>query len=273
MRIHRQLVPLFLAFSAISAPSVAPAQIAVGLSITLAPPPLPVYVQPPLPAPGYIWTPGYWAYGPAGYYWVPGTWVLPPAVGLLWTPGYWGWVNGIYSWHAGYWGPHVGFYGGINYGFGYTGVGFFGGHWDHGVFVYNNAVTHVTINNVATFNRPVAVAAVSRVSFNGGNGGIHAQPTAAQIAAARERHFGATPLQAQHEHAAAGNHALLATVNHNRPPIAATARPGEFNGPGVVHAGGPRPQGERAAARPEGRPERPAAQHEQRDRGERHEGQ
>ena len=29
-----------------------------------------------LPGPGYIWTPGYWAYDPAdGYYWVPGTWV------------------------------------------------------------------------------------------------------------------------------------------------------------------------------------------------------
>ena len=200
---------------------------------------------------------------------MPGTWVLPPAVGLLWTPGYWGWVNGIYTWHAGYWGPHVGFYGGIDYGFGYTGVGFVGGHWDHGVFAYNRSVTRITINNVATFNRPVAAAAVSRVSFNGGAGGIRAQPTAAEIAAARERHVGATPLQAQHEHAAAGNHAFLATVNHNRPPVAATARPGEFNGPGVVRAGGPRPQGERAGARQEGRLERPAGQHEQRERGER----
>ena len=26
-------------------------------------------------------------------------------------------------WHAGYWGPHVGFYGGVNYGYGYGGVG------------------------------------------------------------------------------------------------------------------------------------------------------
>ena len=64
----------------------------VFISVGFAPPVLPVYVQPPLPAPGYIWTPGYWAYGDAGYYWVPGVWVHaaaapassgPPATGDL----------------------------------------------------------------------------------------------------------------------------------------------------------------------------------------------
>ena len=49
-----------------------------GVAITLAPPPLPVYSQPVCPGDGYIWTPGYWAYGPDGYYWVPGTWVIAP---------------------------------------------------------------------------------------------------------------------------------------------------------------------------------------------------
>src|SRR5439155_15775648 len=93
--------------------------------------------QPECPAPGYLWTPGYWAYGPEGYYWVPGTWVEPPTVGVLWTPGYWGWRNGFYVWHGGYWGPHVGFYGGINYGYGYSGVGFEGGEWRGREFVYN----------------------------------------------------------------------------------------------------------------------------------------
>ena len=53
----------------------------------------------------------------------------PPRAGVLWTPGYWGFAGGVYAWHAGYWGPHVGFYGGINYGFGYGGVGFVGGEW------------------------------------------------------------------------------------------------------------------------------------------------
>jgi len=71
-------------------------QAQVAVSITIAPPALPVYEQPVCPAPAYIWTPGYWAYGDDGYYWVPGTWVEAPAVGLLWTPGYWGWGNGVY---------------------------------------------------------------------------------------------------------------------------------------------------------------------------------
>src|SRR6202035_5766727 len=49
-----------------------------------APPPLPDYEQPPCPEDGYMWTPGYWAWGGGGYYWVPGTWVQPPSVGVLW---------------------------------------------------------------------------------------------------------------------------------------------------------------------------------------------
>src|SRR6201984_3386830 len=108
-------------------PAAAKAQVAVGVSIRVGPPALPVYEQPPCPVEGYLWTPGYWAYGDAGYYWVPGVWVAPPRVGVLWTPGYWGWREGVYAFHAGYWGPHVGFYGGVNYGFGYGGVGFVGG--------------------------------------------------------------------------------------------------------------------------------------------------
>src|ERR1700761_3447721 len=95
------------------------------------PPPIPVYDQPPIPEPGYIWTPGYWAWDDdyGDYYWVPGTWVLPPNPGLLWTPGYWGWADGCYGFIPGYWGPEVGFYGGVNYGFGYTGNGYEGGYW------------------------------------------------------------------------------------------------------------------------------------------------
>src|SRR6266851_2796004 len=119
------------------------AQISVGVSIRVGPPALPVYVQPPCPTEGYLWTPGYWAYGPDGYYWVPGVWVSPPQVGVLWTPGYWGWNEGVYVFHGGYWGPHVGFYGGVNYGFGYGGVGFVGGGWEGGRYRYNTAVTNV----------------------------------------------------------------------------------------------------------------------------------
>src|SRR5215472_3847994 len=144
MRIARIICLVFLAIGcSLTIPAQSRAQIAVGVSVRIGPPALPVYVQPVCPGPGYIWTPGYWAYGPDGYYWVPGTWVQPPVVGVLWTPGYWGWSNGYYLWHEGYWGPHVGFYGGINYGFGYTGVGFRGGYWNNGAFFYNRSVNRV----------------------------------------------------------------------------------------------------------------------------------
>ena len=86
-----------------------PAFSQVSLSIGIAPPPLPMYAQPACPDDGYIWTPGYWAYGQYGYYWVPGTWVQPPDVGLFWTPCYWGWNGDAYMFNSGYWGPNVGF--------------------------------------------------------------------------------------------------------------------------------------------------------------------
>jgi WXXGXW repeat (2 copies) len=141
MRIVRFIsLALLAAFvSLVVLPGATPAQVVVGVSIRLAPPALPVYEQPICPQPGFMWTPGYWAYGDAGYFWVPGTWVAAPRVGFLWTPGYWGWGGGLYAWHGGYWGSHIGFYGGVNYGFGYGGVGFVGGRWNGGVFAYNSA--------------------------------------------------------------------------------------------------------------------------------------
>ena len=225
MRRLHLLTPLLLGLAFAAPTPVAHAQIAVGLSITIAPPILPIYVQPEIPAPGYIWTPGYWAYGTDGYYWVPGTWVQPPAVGLLWTPGYWGWHEGFYGWNAGYWGPHVGFYGGVNYGFGYGGAGYEGGYWNHGAFTYNRSINHLGggIHNV--YERNVDRGPDNRVAFNGGNG-IHAEATANERIADHERHIGAVPLQQQHQQAAAGNRAQFANVNHGQPAVAATQRPG-----------------------------------------------
>ncbi len=94
MRVTAVLCFMLLILGVLVVPSPASAQIAVGVSIHVGPPALPVYAQPICPAPGYIWTPGYWAYGTEGYYWVPGTWVMAPTPGYLWTPGYWGWVGG-----------------------------------------------------------------------------------------------------------------------------------------------------------------------------------
>ncbi len=118
------------------------AHAAVFVSVGIAPPAIPVYEQPLCPGDGYIWTPGYWAWGPDGYYWVDGAWVLPPYEEALWTPGWWGWGGDLYYWHPGYWGRTVGYYGGINYGFGYFGTGFYGGYWNGGHFFYNRAYNH-----------------------------------------------------------------------------------------------------------------------------------
>ena len=127
---------------------------------------------PPCPGAGFVWVPGYWAWGDDGYYWVPGTWVLAP-VGLLWTPGYWSWdgADGIFVWNAGYWAPEVGFYGGIVYGFGYTGEGYEGEYWRNRTFFYNSAVNNVsnTTNITNVYTKTVTNnVTVSNVSYNGG---------------------------------------------------------------------------------------------------------
>src|ERR1700736_3551821 len=216
MRIATIICALFFALVMLAVSTPTPAQVSVGISVGFAPPELPVYEQPVCPGDGYIWTPGYWSYGPDGYYWAPGTWVLAPTPGFLWTPGYWGWGGGAYLWHAGYWGPHVGFYGGVNYGYGYGGVGFAGGEWRGGVFNYNRSVTNVNVTVIHnTYNQTVInnnTTTVNRASFNGGTGGTTAQPTAAEQAAAREQHVQPTTAQMQHEHAASTNRAQLASV-------------------------------------------------------------
>jgi hypothetical protein len=198
----------FVALLLCAAPMASRADVAIGVSIRVAPPALPVYVQPACPTPGYLWTPGYWAYGPAGYYWVQGVWVAPPRPGVLWTPGYWGLVGGVYAWHAGYWGPHVGFYGGVNYGFGYGGVGFVGGGWQGGVFRYNTAVVNVNttvIHNTyvdrTVINRTVVV---NHTSFNG-PGGVTTQPNAQERMAMHEQHFQPTANQEAFRNQAANN--------------------------------------------------------------------
>src|ERR1039457_1272272 len=237
----RSLLPALLLLLAL--PITSQAQIGIGVSITLEPPALPVYVQPPLPAEGYMWAPGFWQWGPDGYYWVPGTWVQPPSVGLLWTPGYWGWSDGVYLFHGGYWGRHIGFYGGVNYGFGYGGVGFEGGEWRGGGFFYNRAVMNVGETRVTNvYNKTVIVNNTTRVSFNGGSAGTSARPSPGEMSAAQEHHAEPTPMQTQHEHAASTNHALLASVNHGAPAVAATPKPGVFSGKGVVTASHAAPQ-------------------------------
>ncbi len=194
------------------------------VSITIAPPVLPVYDQPPCPEDGYLWVPGYWAYEDDDYYWVPGVWVEPPEARYLWTPGYWAFADGGYNWHGGYWGPHVGYYGGINYGYGYQGSGFYGGRWQGNSFQYNTAVWRV--NNTVVHNTYVDRTVVdngtvaNRASFNG-PGGIAVRPTAAQEAARQERHTEATSAQREHEQAALHDPNQHFAANHGRPATTA----------------------------------------------------
>lgn len=195
----------------------------VEFSVGWAPPPLPVVEQPPCPVAGYIWTPGYWGWNADyyDYYWVPGVWVPPPRVGLLWTPGWWGWNNGMYAFNQGYWGPTVGFYGGVNYGYGYTGNGYWGGRWNGNTFQYNTAVTRVNktvIHNTYVNNSFQKNVNASRTSFNGGNGGIKAQPTAEQRAAmTNAKKEGPTAQQLNRQQAAAKDKNLLASTNKGKP--------------------------------------------------------
>jgi hypothetical protein len=252
---------VLLAISAASS-----AQIGIAVSIRIAPPELPVYDQPFAPGDGYIWTPGYWAYGDEDYYWVPGTWVLAPEVGYLWTPGYWGNDGDDYIFHEGYWGTEVGFYGGISYGYGYFGHGYEGGRWESGHFAYNQSVSHVEVSrNPNVYNTRVDDNnRGNRVSFNGGNGGVQARATSQEESAGRQRHVAPVAEQTQHVDSARGNSELRASANHGKPPIAATAKPGAFKDSGAVAAreGGAVHTAPAAStnnnARPNAEPTRPA---------------
>jgi hypothetical protein len=217
----------------VAIPATAFAQISIGINIDVEPPALPVYVQPPCPEPNYMWTPGYWAWdGVSDYYWVPGTWVTAPQPGYLWTPGYWGWGDGgSYVFHTGYWGTQVGFYGGVNYGFGYGGGGFAGGEWRGGVFAYNTAavnvnstVIHTTYVNTTVVNNTTIVNN-THTSFNGGPGGVAAKPTPEQQTFASQPHLPATQAQQQHAQVAKEDKSNFASVNHGVPAHAAVPRP------------------------------------------------
>src|SRR5208337_187903 len=196
----------------------------IGISVAFGPPALPIYEQPICPGDGYIWTPGYWAWDGNNYYWVDGTWVESPEVGFLWTPGYWGWGCNAFLFHEGYWGPHVGYYGGINYGYGYAGRGYEGGRWENNHFYYNTSVNRINNENIHnTYNTRVENTSGSRVSYNGGNGGVNARPSAQEDTYDKERHTG--PIAAQNQH--------MQQARSNPASLAATSRTEKSNGNSV----------------------------------------
>jgi hypothetical protein len=229
MKAIRSLRILFLALAATLIPAASFG--GVYISVNFAPPTLPYYEQPPCPEDGWIWTPGYWDYDEDGYYWVPGTWVPAPYEGALWTPPYWGWDNNLYVFHPGYWGLHVGYYGGVNYGYGYMGVGFVGGMWRGHDFIYNTAVMRVDerrIRNVYVDRDVVRRYTIDndrRVSFSGGRDGIHHDPRPEERYADRDRHVEESQYQRSHENAARSDKSFYARNNGGRPSNVVVQRP------------------------------------------------
>ena len=259
---------ILLGAALLAAPAASFAQLSI--SVGFAPPALPVYVQPEAPGDGYLWTPGYWAYGPAGYFWVPGVWLQPPSFGLLWTPPYWGFEGGQYGFHQGYWGDHIGFYGGVNYGFGYGGHGYDGGYWQGNHFAYNLSVNHFGggfhPQNTYTRNVTVVNNNYAHTSYSGGPHGVPGQPNAQEQAAMHESHAAMPAAQTQHFQAAAQDRSQLASVNNGRPAMAAARTPEAYHAVAAQHpvtandrpnnAGNP---GRNAAPQPNSRPTAAAA--------------
>lgn len=192
----------------------------VSAYISIAPPALPVYEQPICPGDGYLWTPGYWAWDNE-YYWVEGMWAMPPQVGYLWTPGYWGWGGSGFLFNEGYWGLAVGFYGGIDYGYGYFGRGYEGGRWDHGHLFYNTAFNNVN----RSFNHNVyderVNETVNHVSYNGGNGGVNARASAQEEASAHDRRIAPVAAQTENARVARNEPQQRFSANHGAPTSAA----------------------------------------------------
>lgn len=193
-----------------------------------APPDLPEYEQPEPPNPDYLWTPGYWDNSAAGYYWVPGAWVAPPYIGALWTPGWWGYYGHRYRFHHGYWGTNIGFYGGMNYGFGYLGVGYVGGYWNQNHFWYNRSYNRINNGWRYAYTRPAPrnqYFTNNRVGYYGGQGGIRRPPMRAELLARAQRVTPPMRQQMQVRTVAAQNRGQFYSTNRGRPASFAAARP------------------------------------------------
>jgi hypothetical protein len=107
------------------------------------------------------------------------------------------------------------------------------------VYHYNTAVTNVNTTIIHNTYHTTVInnnTTINRVSYNGGHGGMMARPTSRELVAEREHHTQPTHLQMQHEQAARSNRDFLASENHGHPRVAASAKPGEFHGAGVVSA-------------------------------------
>ena len=70
--------------------------------VTVAPPPPQREVVVVRPGPGFVWTPGYWAWN-GRWVWVGGQWVRPPRPRAVWVSGRWVRRGPGFVWVGGRW--------------------------------------------------------------------------------------------------------------------------------------------------------------------------
>ena len=201
-------------------PAVSHAQIAVGVSIRVGPPALPVYTQPPCPVEGYLWTPGYWGYGAAGYYWGSGecgwrclAWEFcgHRAIGASLA----GCMAGMQGTGDRTWASTavlttaLDMAGSASWaGIGAVEASFTTAPCSMWAWVFHNTFVDRTVVNTTVVN--------NHFSFNG-EGGAMARPTPAEQAVEHENHFQPTPNQVSHENAMAQDRNQLASTNGGHP--------------------------------------------------------
>ena len=94
------LVGSVLLLGAFSLP--ASARVDVGINIGVPPPPAQVEVV-PVARPGYVWAPGYWAWGPGGQHvWVGGRYIVERP-GYVWVGERWDRRGEFHHFEPGHW--------------------------------------------------------------------------------------------------------------------------------------------------------------------------
>jgi hypothetical protein len=91
-------------------------------------PPAPMYERAPAVRRGYVWSPGYWAWGGHRHHWVPGSYVVERP-GYVYAPPSWRERGGRWYLQEGYWNPQVAMRGGERY---YGGDRYYGGERYYG---------------------------------------------------------------------------------------------------------------------------------------------
>jgi WXXGXW repeat (2 copies) len=83
---------------------VEPARVGFTGGVVVAEPPAPIVEEYGVaPAPGLVWTDGYWNWVGGRHVWVAGHWLQPPHRGYRWEPHQWVRVQGGWQLREGHW--------------------------------------------------------------------------------------------------------------------------------------------------------------------------